>query len=147
MGAYSKEILNSLIISFDAPPALCYLNLMPSLFLRVIFFLIGAPILLVLAAPYISGVSVTGDWVLLGKLGVALGAANLFVLPILRFFLAPFILLTFGLISIPLNMLVLAFTLNFVPALNVSGLLPLFWLSLILGALHTALAWIFNASS
>jgi len=89
-----------------------------------------------LASEFVSGVSVSGDWKTFVILGVVLGAVNFFVKPILNALSLPLKILTLGLFSLIINMvLVWLVDIAFVE-LVISGLIPLFW--------TTMLVWLAN---
>jgi uncharacterized membrane protein YvlD (DUF360 family) len=65
---------------------------------------IALNLLALLAADYfVPGVELTNNFVALLKLTALIAAFNIFLKPILRLFLGPFILLTFGLLLILIN--------------------------------------------
>src|SRR3989344_2423944 len=85
--------------------------------------LIGGNILaLFLASRYIGGVSITGGWQELIIVGLILSVFNFILKPILKLLLGPFILLTFGLLLIAINIAVVWATDFFSKDLTISGL-------------------------
>jgi len=85
--------------------------------------LIGGNILaLFLASRYIGGVSITGGWQELVIVGLILSVFNFILKPILKLLLGPFILLTFGLLLIAINIAVVWATDFFSKDLSISGL-------------------------
>jgi putative membrane protein len=84
-----------------------------------------------LADRYITGVQVIGDWKTYLIIGAVLGAVNFFLKPILNAIALPLRILTLGLVSLLINMLLIwlvdiAFT-----ELIIVGIMPLFWTTLI----------------
>ena len=85
--------------------------------------LIGGNILaLFLSSRYIDGVSITGGWQELVIVGLILSVFNFILKPILKLLLGPFILITFGLLLIVINIAVVWATDFFSGDLAISGL-------------------------
>ena len=85
--------------------------------------LIGGNILaLFLASLYIDGVSITGGWQELVIVGLILSVFNFILKPVLKLLLSPFILLTFGLLLIAINIALVWATDFFSGDLAINGL-------------------------
>ena len=89
-----------------------------------------------LADRYVNGVQVSGDWKTFLIIGAVLGAVNFFLKPLLNAIALPLKILTLGLFSLIINMVLvwlvdIAFT-----ELGITGLSPLFW--------TTAIVWLVN---
>jgi len=90
-----------------------------------------------LAARFVPGVQFTGDYKMLLIIGGALGIINFFIKPILKTISLPIRILTLGLFSLVINMgLVWLIEILFPKELEIIGLLPLFWTTLIIWALN-----------
>lgn len=87
-------------------------------FLGYIVIQIAVNALAFLAADYfVPGMELKGDFLDLVTLTGILAAFNIFLRPAVRFFLGPFVMLSFGLILIVLNAVVLWFASAWVPSL------------------------------
>ena len=89
-----------------------------------------------LADKYIQGVQISGDWRMLLIIGAVLGAANFFIKPLLDIITLPLKILTLGLFSLIINMLLVWLVDVAFVELIIQGLIPLFW--------TTAIIWLIN---
>ncbi len=97
-----------------------------------LFFQIIAGILSIwLAVKFVPGVEFVGEIKYLIIAGAILGLINFFIKPILNLLTMPLRILTLGLFSLIINM-ALVWVIDIVfPELIISGLIPLFWTTLI----------------
>ncbi len=102
-----------------------------NLFLQVIAGILG----IWLAARYVPGVEFIGNWKTLVLAGTILGLINFFIKPILNIITLPLRILTFGLFSLVINMLMVWVIDIFFPELTIPGVVSLFWTSLIVWGL------------
>jgi len=78
------------------------------------------------------GIEFTTSWQILLLIGFALGLINFFIKPVLKMITLPLRILTFGLFSLVINM-VMVWTVDILfPELVIQGIIPLFWLSIII---------------
>lgn len=99
--------------------------------------LIAANILaLYLASYYIEGVALRGGLWNIALVGLAFSIVNFIVKPIVKLVLSPFILLSFGLLIIVINMAMLWVTDLIFPQLTISGIAPLFLATLLVGIVN-----------
>ncbi|GAI26785.1 unnamed protein product [marine sediment metagenome] len=78
------------------------------------------------------GIEFTTSWQILLLIGSALGLINFFIKPVLKMITLPLRILTFGLFSLVINM-VMVWTVDILfPELVIQGIIPLFWLSIII---------------
>ena len=78
------------------------------------------------------GIEFTASWQILLLIGSALGLINFFIKPVLKMITLPLRILTFGLFSLVINM-VMVWTVDILfPELVIQGIVPLFWLSIII---------------
>jgi putative membrane protein len=77
------------------------------------------------------GVNLTEQWHLLLAVGIVLGVINSFLKPILNLITVPLKILTLGIFSLILNMLVVWFLDIFFKELQIIGIIPLFFTTLI----------------
>jgi len=78
------------------------------------------------------GIEFTTSWQILLLIGSALGLINFFIKPVLKMITLPLRILTFGLFSLVINM-AMVWTVDILfPELVIQGIIPLFWLSIII---------------
>ena len=88
-----------------------------------------------LAAQFVPGVEFTGNWKVLVLAGVMLGVANFFIKPILKTITLPLRMLTLGLFGLIINIAMVWLIDIFFTELNIVGLVPLLWTTLIVWGL------------
>jgi len=109
-----------------------------TLFLQIVAGILG----IWLAQKYVPGVEFTGNWQTLALVGVILGVLNFFIKPLLKAITWPLKILTFGLFGLVINMLMVWIVDIVSPELIIPGLIPLFWVSLIVwGISFILLKW------
>ena len=109
-----------------------------NLFLQIVSGILG----LYLATRFIAGVELVGDIKSLALAGVILGVINCFIRPVLRVMTSPLRMITFGLSSLVINMGIVWAVADvlFPEALEIRGILPLFWTTLIIWGLSILLS-------
>ncbi len=114
---------------------------MNSLILQIIAGILG----IFLAARFVPGVSLeiipgesslfgiefTASWQILLLVGGCLGLVNFFIKPLLKMITLPLRILTFGLFSLVINVLMVWGVDILFPELTIAGLIPLFWTTVI----------------
>lgn len=105
---------------------------------KLLFHIISGALGLFIAARFVPGVDFTGTYKTLIIIGAVLGFINFFVKPVLDRITLPLRVLTFGLFSLIMNMFFVWLVADvFFPAeMEIQGLIPLFWTTLILWALN-----------
>lgn len=105
---------------------------------KLLFHIVAGVLGLFLAAKFVKGVEFTGPIRTLLIAGAILGLANLFVKPILKSITLPLRILTFGLFSLLINMLLVWIVADilFPNEIEISGIIPLFWTTLIVWILN-----------
>ncbi len=98
---------------------------------NLIWNLIGGVLSIYLAVKFIPGVEFTGDIKYLVFAGIFLGLINFFIKPILKIITLPLRILTLGLIGLIINMLIIWAVDIFFPELDIKGIVPLFWTTLL----------------
>ena len=78
------------------------------------------------------GIALTQNWQILILVGTILGLINFFIKPILDKITLPLKILTLGLFSLILNMLIIWFLDILFLEFEISGLIPLFWTTIII---------------
>jgi len=81
------------------------------------------------------GIEFTAPWQVLVLVGGVLGLVNFFIKPILKIITLPLRILTFGLFSLVINMLMVWMVDILFPELTIPGLIPLFWTTIIVWVL------------
>ena len=89
-----------------------------------------------LATQLITGVEFTGPPKTLLFAGLILGLINSFIKPILNIITLPLRIITFGLFSLVINMGIVWLIDVFFQELEIAGLYPLFWTTIIVWALN-----------
>ena len=92
------------------------------------------------------GIEFTASWQILLLVGSILGLINFFIKPVLKIITLPLRIITFGLFSLVINMLMVWIVDILFPELVIQGIIPLFWttviiwgVSLLLGLYHPGL--------
>jgi len=115
---------------------------MTKLFLQIIAGILG----IFLATKFVPGVSLeiipgqsslfgiefTAAWQILVLVGCVLGLINFFLKPVLKIITLPLRILTFGLFSLIINMLMVWVVDILFLELVISGIIPLFWTTVII---------------
>lgn len=104
--------------------------------IRLVLRIAGNALAIYVASYLLSGFIFTGSLTILLITGLILGIVNFFIKPILKFFLAPLIILSLGLVSLVINMIILAFMDYLVPELTITGLGTLFLGTIIISAVN-----------
>lgn len=98
---------------------------------KLIFQLIAGICGFWLAVKFVPGVEFVGEIKYLIFAGIFLGLINFFIKPILKIITLPLRILTFGLFSLVINMIMIWVVDIFFPELIIQGIIPLFWTTLI----------------
>ena len=112
---------------------------MPKLLLTIVSGIAGIWI----ADEFVAGVDISGDWKTLLLVGGALGLANFFIKPILKFITIPIRFLTLGLFGLVINVVIIFAIDIFFQELTIGGITPLLWTTFIVWVLGVALALFF----
>lgn len=97
-----------------------------------------------LAIRFVSGVELAGEIQYLFFAGLILGLLNSFLKPVLKFITLPLRLLTFGLFGLVINMaLILAVDIILGDKLEIRGVMPLLWTTLIIWGLSFLIFFLF----
>jgi len=113
----------------------------------ILRWLINA-IALYLAIRFVPGISFGGGWLGLLWLALIFGLVNAFLRPVLQLLTCPLIILTLGLFTLLINMLMLKLTEwlgnAFGLGMSIAGGWPLFWGSLVISVVSIVLSMIFK---
>jgi putative membrane protein len=108
---------------------------------RIVIYTITNAAALLAAANFIPGVKFQGDFKKLLVAALIFTALNIFLKPIVKTFLGPLIVLTFGLFVIVINALMLYLLDLWSPELTIEGYLPLLLATLLISALNVVVGW------
>lgn len=104
---------------------------------RLLFHILAGILGLFLAARFVPGVEFFGTVQMLLIIGSTLGLINFFIKPILKAVTLPLRFITLGLFGLVINMgLVWAVEILFPKDLEITGLIPLFYTTIIIWALN-----------
>jgi len=87
------------------------------------------------------GIKLTAKWQVIVLIGIILGLVNFFIKPIFKIVTLPLRILTFGLFGFIINMLMIWLVDIFFPELVIAGIIPLFWLTIIVWVLSFLLGF------
>jgi putative membrane protein len=115
---------------------------------KAVFHVLSNAVALLVAAYFVAGFVMDGSVTAILITAAILTAINTFVKPILKLFLGPLILLTFGLFSIVINGIALFILDIFSDPLTIQGYIPLLYGTLIVTVVNMVLAlagkWIYK---
>jgi putative membrane protein len=104
---------------------------------KLLFHIISGILGLFLAAKLVPGVEFYGTFLMLIIVGLAIGLINFYIRPFLKAISFPIRMLTLGIFSLVINMAIIWFIeIIFPRELEITGLMPLFWTTLIIWALN-----------
>ncbi len=106
--------------------------------MRPILLIAGNILALFLASYYIEGVVLAGGVGALITVGLIFSAVNFFLKPVVKLLLGPFILLSFGLLVIVVNMAMLWMTDFLAAGLHIAGIGPLFLSTILVSIVNFA---------
>ena len=87
------------------------------------------------------GIKLTAKLQVIVLIGIILGLVNFFIKPIFKIVTLPLRILTFGLFGFIINMLMIWLVDIFFPELVIAGIIPLFWLTIIVWVLSFLLGF------
>lgn len=99
---------------------------------NLLFHIIANTLGIWLGARFINGVEFNGSLKYLILAGLILGLISFFLKPILKLITLPLRVLTLGLFGIVLNMLIIWLLDIFFVELVITGIIPLFWMTLLI---------------
>ena len=107
------------------------------MFGKLVFSILAGIIALFLAIRFVPGVELTGSYKIVFWAGAVLGFANFFIKPVLKTVSLPLRILTFGLFSLVINIVLVWIVIDVLfPEIEIFGLVPLLW--------TTLLVWVMN---
>ncbi|KKS67638.1 MAG: hypothetical protein UV36_C0005G0004 [Parcubacteria group bacterium GW2011_GWC2_42_6] len=108
--------------------------------LRLITRILGNSLALYLAARFVPNFSFTQDWKILLIAGSILTVFNLFLKPLLKLISIPLIIVSLGLFSIIINILILWLMTKFFPDLIIVGFKAYLWGTIIISLTNWLIA-------
>jgi putative membrane protein len=104
---------------------------------KLLFHIISGILGLFLAARFIPGVEFYGTFLMLVIVGLVIGLINFYIKPFLKVISFPIRILTLGIFSLIIDMALIWFVeIIFPRELEITGLMPLFYTTLIIWALN-----------
>jgi putative membrane protein len=97
------------------------------LFVQIVGGILG----IYLAQRFVPNVIFTGTWQTLILIGVILGLLNYFIKPILKILTLPLRIITLGLFGLIINMIMVVAADILFKELKITGIIPIFWTSII----------------
>lgn len=91
---------------------------------------------ILIAERFVSGVSFEGNTLTLFIAGAILGFINYFIKPILKIISFPLIIISAGSFGFVLSAVILWFTARITPGFAISGMIPLFWITVIVSVIN-----------
>lgn len=104
--------------------------------LRFIIRILGNAVALYVAFLIVPGFLVSGSWEQYLIAGLVLALLNMIVRPVLTFISFPLILLTLGLFTFIINILMIWLLSYLVPFVAIAGFIPLFWATIIVSIVN-----------
>ncbi len=105
---------------------------------KLLFHIISGALGIFVAAKIVPGVEFYGTYFSLLIIGVVLGIINFYIKPLLKAISFPIMILTLGLSSLVINLAIIwLIEIIFPRELEIIGLIPLFWTTLIVWILNS----------
>jgi len=111
---------------------------------RLIFQILAAIFGLFLATKFLPGVRFTESWQILILAGLILGLVNFFLKPILKLVTLPLRILTFGLFTLVINIVLVWIVDLIFPQLKISGISNLFLITIFIWSLNFLFQFLFK---
>jgi len=106
------------------------------MFSKLLFQIIAGIIGLFIAVKVVPGIEFTGFINTLIITGAILGLVNFFIKPILKLIALPIRIITFGLFSLVINMILIWIVVDVFSPIEIKGLVSLFWTTIIIWLLN-----------
>jgi putative membrane protein len=112
--------------------------------MRFIIRILANSLAVYLAAYFIDGVTVSGDWRIFLLCGLVLSLINIIVKPILKLISLPLIIISLGLFSLVINILTIWLLTKFVHQIVISGLAALIFTTIIVSIVNWLVSFLFK---
>jgi putative membrane protein len=112
--------------------------------MRFIIRILANSLAIYLAAYFIPGVTVSGNWKTFLICGLVLSLINLIAKPILKLISLPLLIITFGFFSIVINILTIWLLTKFVSQLAIGGLIAYLLTALIVSIVNWLVSFLFK---
>lgn len=110
---------------------------------KLVINVISSVIGLFLVIKFVPGVSFEGSLWLIVLFGSMLGLVNSFIKPVLKILTLPLNILTLGLFGLVLNLFLVWLIIDVLSTIELTGLTPLIFTTLIIWAIHLIIGLIF----
>lgn len=104
--------------------------------IKLILRILGNALALYAAVMWVPGFSVTGGWKQYLIAALVLSVLNMIIRPILKVVSFPIILLTLGLFTAIINILMLAILAYFLPSVSISSIIALIWATVVVSIVN-----------
>ncbi len=115
-----------------------------SLLFRIVALIISNALAIYVAAKFIPGIHIEATLVNLLKAGALLGFANAFIRPIVKILSLPLVILTLGLFTVIINVMMLLFVAWAFDFFEISGFLSALWGVIIISIVNYFIAILTN---
>jgi putative membrane protein len=112
--------------------------------MRFIIRILANALAIYLAAYFIQGVTVSGDWKIFLLCGLVLSLINMIAKPILKLISLPLLLITFGLFSLVINILTIWLLTKFVSQLAITGLTAFIFTTIIVSIVNWLVSFLYK---
>lgn len=110
--------------------------------MRFVIRVLANALAIYLAVYLVPGVTLAGGWKTLLIAGLVLSLINALITPVLRLISLPFIIITFGLFSLVINILAVWLLTKFIPQISISGVWAFVLTTFIVGVINWIVSWL-----
>src|SRR3990167_1576631 len=111
---------------------------------RLIFLFISNVLALWLVNHFVAGFEISSNYIKFATVAGIFTAINIFIKPVLKLILSPFIIITLGFGIILINASILYFLYIYSADISISGLTSLFYATIIIGSVNFIINFIFK---
>lgn len=111
---------------------------------RFIIRILANALAIYLAAYFVPGIIVSGNWKIFLLCGLALSIINFFIKPVLKLISLPLLIISFGLFSIVINILTIWLLTKIVSQLSITGLMAFILTVLIVSIVNWLIDFLFK---
>src|SRR3990167_552242 len=111
---------------------------------RLIFLFISNVLALCLVNHFVAGFEISSNYIKFATVAGVFTAINIFIKPVFKLILSPFIIITLGLGIILINAAILYFLDSYSADISITGLNSLFYATIIIGAVNFVTSFIFK---
>ena len=119
-----------------------WITSMPRLVIKILFLFLLNALALYAAVYFVDGFEIAADWIEFAVVAAIFTLINIFIKPIIKLVLSPFIIITLGLGLIFVNAAMLYF-LDFISdSVIINGITPLLYATIVISVAHFVLGFI-----